>query len=67
VPILSNTDEAFASPFQSILVRTRGRKPLVVRKDKGKNIVKAKFRELLDSEEIEMRVVKNPDVKCAIV
>ena len=66
-PIRSKTGEAVASAFRSILSRTRGIKPLVVRTDKGIEFVNAKFRNLLDGEVIEMRVCRNSDVKCAIV
>jgi transposase InsO family protein len=67
VPIRFKTAEAVVSAFRSILARTGGRRPLVVRTDKGKEFVNVKFRKLLDTEEIEMRVCRNPDVKCAIV
>jgi glycerol dehydrogenase-like iron-containing ADH family enzyme len=63
----SKTAGAIASAFRSILAKNDGRRPLVVRTDKGKEFVNAKFRELLDSKGIEMRMCRNPDVKCAIV
>jgi hypothetical protein len=67
LPIRSKTSEAVALAFQSILSRTRERKPLVVRTDKGKEFVNTKFRKLLVGEGIEMRVCRNPNVKCPIV
>jgi hypothetical protein len=67
VPIRSRTAEAVVSAFRSILARTGGRRPLVVRTDKGKEFVNAKSRKLLYTEGIEMRVCRYPDVKCAIV
>jgi hypothetical protein len=39
----------------------------VVRTDKDKEFLNAMFRKLLDCEGIEMRVCRNPEVKCAIV
>jgi len=48
VPIRSKKGEAVASAVRSILSRTRDRKPLVVRTDKGKEFLNAKFRKLLD-------------------
>jgi hypothetical protein len=49
------------------LSRNRDRKQLVVRTNKGKEFVNAKFRKLLDGEGIEMRVCRNPDLKCGIL
>lgn len=49
------------------MARGRGRRPLAVRKDKGKEFVNAKFRKLLDGEVIDMTVFRNPNVKRAIV
>jgi hypothetical protein len=49
VPILSRKGEAVASSSRFVLVRTRGRKPLVVSTDRGKEFVNAKFRKLLDN------------------
>jgi hypothetical protein len=43
------------------------RRPLVVRTDKGKEFLNAKFRKLLDGQGVEMRVCRIPDEKCAIV
>ena len=67
VPMRSKTGEAVASAFRFLLSRTMGRISLVVRTDKGKEFVKAKFRKLLDGEEIEMGVCGNPDGKFVIV
>jgi transposase InsO family protein len=67
VPISSKTAGAVASAFRSILTKNGDRRLLVVRTDKGKEFVNSKFRYLLDSKGIEMRVCRNPDVKCAIV
>jgi transposase InsO family protein len=67
IPIRSKTAGTVASVFCSILVKNCDRRPLVVRTDKGHEFVNTKFRELLDSKGIEMRVCRNPDVKCAIV
>jgi transposase InsO family protein len=67
LPLRSKTVGAVASAFRSILAKNGNRRPLVVRTDKGKVFVNAKFRELLDSKGIEMRVCRNPDVECAIV
>jgi len=38
-----------------------------VRTDKGKEFVNSKFRKILDTEVIEMRLCRNTDVKSAIV
>ena len=46
--IRSKTSEAVVSAFRPILSRTRGRKPLLVRTDKGKEFVNAKFHKLQD-------------------
>ena len=67
VPIRSKAAEAVVSAFRSILARTSGRRPLVVRMDKGKEFVNTKFRKLLGTEGMEMKLCRNPDVKCAIV
>ena len=56
VPIRSKECEAVVSVFRSILPRPSGRRPLVMRKDKGKEFEKAKFRKLLDTEGIDMSV-----------
>jgi transposase-like protein len=60
VPIRSKTAGAVASAFRSILAKNCGRRPLVVRTDKCKDFVNAKFRELLGSKGIEMGVCRNP-------
>jgi len=67
VLICSKTGEAVASDFRTILARNGGRRPLALGGDKGKKCVNSRFRKLLDDEGIEIRVYKNPDVKCAIV
>jgi glycerol dehydrogenase-like iron-containing ADH family enzyme len=43
------------------------KRPLVVRTDNCKEFLNAKFRKLLDLQGVEMRVCRNPDVKCGIV
>ena len=63
----SKTVSALGKAFRSTLSKTGGRKPLAVRTDKGKEFVIFRFRKLLSYDGIEMRLCRNPDVKCTVV
>jgi transposase InsO family protein len=59
VPNRSKTAKAVVSTFRPVLNRHRGRPPLVVRIDSGREFVNAKFRKLLEERGIEPSVCRN--------
>jgi hypothetical protein len=67
VTIRSKTGEDIASAISSILARRRGKRSHGVRTDKYKEFVKARFSKLLTGVDPDMRVLRNLDMKCAIV
>ena len=42
-------------------------RPLILRTDKGKEILNKSFQDMLKHEGIQFQVCKNPDVKCSVV
>lgn len=64
-PLRSKTGKAVTSAFQAILVSSS--RPLCVHTDKGKEFLNSAIQQLLKAENIEFRVCRNPDVKCAVI
>jgi hypothetical protein len=66
VPVKRKSGPSFTSAIRSILTDMK-RRPLWLRKDKGKEFVNKHFQDMLLEEGIEFQVCKYPHVKCAVV
>ena len=71
VPLKSKTCAAVASAFESIFTDPKyskpRRRPIWLRKDKGKEFLNRQFQDTLKREGIQFQVYKNPDFKCSAV
>jgi hypothetical protein len=72
VSLKNKTGPTVTLAFQSILQDTKYNKPykprpVVLRKDKGREFLNKTFQDMLKSEGIEFQICKNPDVKCAFI
>ena len=61
---------AVTTAFQSIFddePQKYSWRPIWVRTDKGKEILNKSFQDMLRDEDIQFKVCRKPDVKCAVV
>jgi transposase InsO family protein len=65
VPVKRKSGPSITSAFRSILADTK-RRPVWVRTDKGKEFLNNHFQDMLQEEDIQFQVCRNPDVKCAV-
>lgn len=73
VPLRAKTGTAVAAAFGSILddprysLKTRAKRPMWVRTDRGKEFLNRSFQNLLKREGIGYQACRNPDVKCSVM
>jgi hypothetical protein len=70
VPLKAKTDPADTYAFQSIFKNPKyspRKRPVWVRTNKGKEFLNKPFQDMLQHENIQYQVCRNPDVKCAVV
>lgn len=66
-PIKDKTSASVKDAFQRVLARSEGRVPVYLQTDKGKEFIGRTLQTFLKENDIRFRVVRNPDVKVAIV
>jgi hypothetical protein len=66
VPVKTKSGPAVTSAFR-FLLHDDTRRPVFVRKDKGKEFLNKHFQDMLRDEGIQFQVCRNPEVKCAVV
>ena len=65
-PLLNKTGVAITAAFGKILKHLK-HTPAVVRSDRGKEFLNTAFQTLLQRENIEFQVCRNPEIKCSVV
>ncbi|XP_025161372.1 uncharacterized protein LOC112590058 [Harpegnathos saltator] len=66
-PIQSKTSDSVTEAFRRVLSRSRGRVPVWLQSDKGKEFIRQTFQKFLKEKNISFRTVRNPDVKAAVI
>ena len=66
-PLQDKTSAYVTKAFQRILTRSKGRVPVYLQTDKGKEFVGRALQKFLEENDIRFRVTRNPDIKAAIV
>ncbi|XP_025155723.1 uncharacterized protein LOC112588809 [Harpegnathos saltator] len=66
-PIRSKTSDSVTEAFRRVLSRSRGRVPVWLQSDKGKEFIGQTFQKFLKEKNISFRTVRNPDVKTAVI
>lgn len=66
-PVSDKSCTTIRDAFKKILARGNGRIPHTLQTDRGKEFVGSPFQAFLQKNNISFRVVRNPDVKAAIV
>ena len=68
ISIKTKSGPAVASAFRSIFDDPKSRRhPIRVRTDKGKEFLNEHFQDILRDEDIQFKVSRKPDLKCAVV
>lgn len=65
-PLQNKTSTVVAAAFRSILENNNNRSPYYIQSDSGKEFTGGPFQKLLKEKEINFRIARSPDVKCAI-
>ncbi|XP_044578866.1 uncharacterized protein LOC123261342 [Cotesia glomerata] len=65
--LLDKSAKSVLQGFKNIFDRNKGRTPITLQKDKGKEFVAGTVQDFLKSKDIIFRTARNPDVKCAVV
>jgi transposase InsO family protein len=66
-PLHDKTGACVTKAFQRVLAKSKGRVPVYLQTDKGKEFIGHPLRKFLEENDIRFRVTRNPDVKAAIV
>jgi transposase InsO family protein len=66
-PLQDKTSAYVTKAFQRILSRSKGRVPVYLQTDKGKEFVGRALQKFLEENDIRFRVTRNPDIKAAVV
>ena len=65
--IRNKTSKSVATAFVRILARCKGQHSMLFQTDKGKEFLGKEMQQVLKNESINYRVVRNPDIKAAVV
>ncbi|XP_039303525.1 uncharacterized protein LOC120357404 [Solenopsis invicta] len=66
-PLRDKTSVCVTKAFQRVLARSKGRIPIYLQTDKGKEFVGRATQKFLEENNIRFRVTRNPDIKAAVV
>lgn len=65
-PLHDKTASSVAKAFTHILSQSKGRSPICLQSDKGKEFIGTAFQTLLQKKNIIFRAARNPDIKASI-
>ena len=66
-PLHDKSSKSVAKAFEHILTQCKGQHPVYLQTDKGKEFIGKEMQKVLKKNNIAYRVVRNPDIKAAVV